>query len=94
MPEQTNPIAKQLAEQLRDVQLPESVGWWPLAAGWWVVLFLILVAIIVLSVAQIKRWRSNRYRKDAQSQLDDAHALWQKARNICKRQTKFSKGPC
>ena len=29
---------------LRDLHLPEAIGWWPLAPGWWVVVALALVA--------------------------------------------------
>ena len=24
--------------QLRDIQLPEPISWWPLAPGWWVLI--------------------------------------------------------
>ena len=30
---------------LRDLHLPEAVGWWPLAPGWWFVIALALVAL-------------------------------------------------
>lgn len=36
---------------LRDIYLPEPVGWWPPAPGWW---FLAVLAIVVLSFAL--RW--------------------------------------
>ena len=26
---------------LRDLHLPEAIGWWPLAPGWWVVVALV-----------------------------------------------------
>lgn len=29
---------------LRDLHLPDPVGWWPLAPGWWIVLLVIAVA--------------------------------------------------
>jgi len=81
MSEQPNPLAQQLAEKLRDVQLPESVSWWPLATGWWLLLFAILVAITSLGVYLFKRWQANYYRKSAQAELNDAHKLWQKENN-------------
>jgi hypothetical protein len=33
---------------LRDIQIPEAVSWWPLAPGWWLLsgLLLVLVAVI------------------------------------------------
>ncbi len=27
--------------QLRDIHLPESIGWWPPAMGWWILAFLL-----------------------------------------------------
>jgi hypothetical protein len=33
--------AQQLS--LRDIHLPETIGWWPPAMGWWILVILILV---------------------------------------------------
>jgi hypothetical protein len=33
---------------LRDIHLPEPVGWWPPAIGWWIVLMLIVVLVFLL----------------------------------------------
>lgn len=78
MPESVNPIAQQLAEQLRDVHLPVGVSWWPLALGWWLVLFFVVSATLILSAVLFRKWRSNQYRKTAQRKLNDAYTLWQK----------------
>jgi hypothetical protein len=32
-------------EQLRDIRLPDPIGWWPLAPGWWALAGLLLLAI-------------------------------------------------
>ncbi len=37
---------------IRDLHLPEAIGWWPLAPGWWIVIGLILLGTFVL----IRRW--------------------------------------
>ena len=50
-----NPDTDPLA-QLRDITLPDGVSWWPLAPGWWILLFLIVIAFWLL-------WRWLRYRK-------------------------------
>lgn len=34
--------------QLKDIHLPESISWWPLAPGWYVVILLILLLIMGL----------------------------------------------
>lgn len=33
---------------LRDLHLPEAIGWWPLAPGWWVVIALIVIGLGLL----------------------------------------------
>ncbi|WP_088331995.1 DUF4381 domain-containing protein [Lacimicrobium sp. SS2-24] len=43
--------------QLRDIHLPETVGWWPPAPGWWL-LALFLIVIVIL----IARWQLRAYR--------------------------------
>lgn len=52
----TPEIEAQLAK-LRDIRLPEPVGWWPLAPGWWG-----LVALLVLAIAGVALWRILRKR--------------------------------
>ena len=42
---------------LRDIHLPESVPWWPLAPGWW-----LLVLLIILSAVLV--WWLRRPRRD------------------------------
>lgn len=76
MSESTNPLAQQLAEQLRDVHLPDTVSWWPLAIGWWVVFAIVVLATVLLAIFIIRKWQANRYRKTALSELADAHTLW------------------
>ena len=39
---------------LKDIHLPESVGWWPPAIGWWILAFLIPL-LIVLGIWLFKR---------------------------------------
>ena len=44
---------------LRDIHLPESVAFWPLAYGWWILIF-IGITIIALTVFLYLRSRRNR----------------------------------
>ena len=39
---------------LKDIHLPESVGWWPPAIGWWILAFLVPL-LIVLGIWLFKR---------------------------------------
>jgi hypothetical protein len=40
--------------KLVDIQLPEKIAWWPIAPGWWI-LFVLFIAIILVSWYFIKR---------------------------------------
>ena len=33
---------------LKDIHLPEAIGWWPLAIGWWLLVVLIALLIVFL----------------------------------------------
>lgn len=57
-------------EQLRDIHLPDTIGWWPPAPGWWLLLILLLAV-----VAGVVLWRRHRFRKLAYKR--EALAEWQ-----------------
>lgn len=56
----TNPLA-----ELKDIQLPDPIGFWPIAWGWW----LMLIVSITLMIVAIVWWRKNRYRFYAKKKL-------------------------
>lgn len=73
MPENANP----LLQQLRDVHLPNEVGWWPLAPGWWL-LMLVTALLLAWLLRKWLHWRQlNRYRKDAIAELNNLLHHWQ-----------------
>ena len=37
---------------IRDLHLPDAIGWWPLAPGWWLVIVLIAVGLAWL----VRKW--------------------------------------
>ena len=43
---------------LRDIHLPEAVGWWPPAPGWW--LLLITMVVLVAAIAVFRHLRKRR----------------------------------
>lgn len=65
VPNANNPL-----EQLRDIQLPEPVSWWPLAAGWWVLVAVGLVALVAGGYWVVRRHQRRYYRRLAQRELD------------------------
>ncbi len=60
--------ADPLAE-LRDLHLPETVGLWPPAPGWWLLVIVIIVAVGLLSRWWLKSRRADRYRRQALVEL-------------------------
>lgn len=54
---------------LRDLHLPETVGWWPLAPGWWVVIALALAGCLYLLRIYLNKRRRGAARRHALKQL-------------------------
>jgi hypothetical protein len=48
-------------DQLRDIRLPEAIGWWPVAPGWWALLALVSVLVVSAVVWTWLRRRSARF---------------------------------
>lgn len=51
--------------QLRDIHLPEPIGWWPLAPGWYVVALLLLIAAYALVFFIRKYYLNGRAKRHA-----------------------------
>ncbi|WP_084784028.1 DUF4381 domain-containing protein [Marinobacterium aestuarii] len=52
-------------EQLRDLQLPAEVGFWPPAPGWWLLAALLLGGLVWAGLWLWRRWQHNAYRRAA-----------------------------
>lgn len=48
-------------EQLRDIRLPQPIGWWPLAPGWWALSALVLVLLAAVLAWSILHRRTRRF---------------------------------
>ena len=70
-------FAEQLARQLRGIDMPEAVSWWPLAIGWWFVIALCLLIIFYLAYKITSKIKQNKYRKIATKELQVAFNYWQ-----------------
>jgi hypothetical protein len=69
-------LQAQLLAQMKDVHLPEPISWWPLAVGWWLVAALIIGSIAAIIYVLWRRYRQNRYRKLAISELLINYQQW------------------
>lgn len=54
---------------LRDLHLPEAIGWWPLAPGWWVLIALAMLGLCYLLYKAFLKWRWNAARRMALREL-------------------------
>jgi len=55
---------------LRDIHLPEAIGWWPIAPGWWLLLFVLLTGCVLLLRSYVRRRARGAARREALKQLD------------------------
>lgn len=68
MPDFATPPASQTAPGedllagLRDIHLPEAVSFWPLAPGWWLLVWLLVVVLIALAILEWRRRQTLGYR--------------------------------
>ena len=56
-------------QNLNDIVLPATIGWWPLATGWYVLIGFVLIVIAWFSYRSLKLWIKNRYRRAALREL-------------------------
>lgn len=56
---------------IRDLHLPEAIGWWPLAPGWWIVIGLLVFALLVAMRKVLIAHRRSAARRFALRQLQE-----------------------
>ncbi len=61
---------------IRDLHLPEAIGWWPLAPGWWVLIMLIVAGLAWLVVRWVQRYRKAAARRYALKSLRKIEARY------------------
>jgi len=66
---------------LRDLHLPDAIGWWPLAPGWWVVLAIAVAVFVYLAWRVYKRWQFHAPRRYALRELARFEAEYLEHRN-------------
>jgi len=62
---------------LHPLREPLSIGWWPPATGWWILLVAGVLAVTALAYLLVKQHRKNAYRRRALLQLDSLHSSYQ-----------------
>ena len=66
---------------LRDLHLPDPVGWWPLAPGWWALIALAAVVLVWLLLKYRQQRRRSAARRYALKQLKRHADAYMKHRN-------------
>ncbi len=66
---------------LRDLHLPEAIGWWPLAPGWWLVIAIVFIGFCWLLSRAWQRRRFNAPRRYAMRTLLAVEAEYLSHRN-------------
>ena len=56
-------------QNLNDIVLPATAGWWPLASGWYVLAGLVVIFISWFAYRSLRDWKANGYRRSALSEL-------------------------
>jgi len=67
---------------LRDLHLPEAIGWWPLAPGWWLVIFSALLGLAWLLRRAWRQRQFNASRRYAIRELASVEADYLSHRNV------------
>ena len=66
---------------LRDLHLPEPIGWWPLAPGWWIVIAIVLFALGWLLLRAWRKYQFHAPRRYAIRELASVEAQYLEHRN-------------
>jgi len=64
---------------LRDIHLPEPIGFWPLAYGWWLLIAAVVILALVGGVLW-QRWQRRRPLREALRALESATLLHQQGK--------------
>jgi hypothetical protein len=73
-----NPLTEAAAsplDQLRDIHLPEPIGWWPLAPGWWILMIGGCLLLSWLINVFYRRYSAKLYRRQALKKLHQLESL-------------------
>ena len=66
---------------LRDLHLPDAVGWWPLAPGWWGVIVIVAAILGYIAWRWYRAWQHNAPRRYALRELARCEAEYLRDRD-------------
>ena len=61
---------------LKDLHLPDAIGWWPLAPGWWLVIALLVIGLGLLLRSGLRRRSRAAARRHALGQLKHCRSAY------------------
>lgn len=64
-----NQTLPQELSSLRDIHLPESIGWWPLAPGWYLLATSIVIACLLIGFLGLRYYSNGRAKREALRRL-------------------------
>lgn len=67
--------------QLKDIHLPDPIGWWPLAPGWYVLMAIVLMAFFGGFFIILRRHKNALPKKQALDLLKQYTELYEKDKN-------------
>lgn len=65
-----------LLARLEDIAVPEPVSWMPQTTAWAFLAAALSFAAIAMAIWALRRWRANRYRREALHELGQLEARW------------------
>lgn len=77
----TSSTSSQELAQLRDIHLPDAVGWWPLAPGWYVLAITIIIVFLLLGFFLTRHYVRGRARRQALRLLSSFQQQYEKEAN-------------
>ena len=63
-------IAEASLDNLHDILVPDTVGFFPLAPGWYIVLLLLLSLLFHFGYRYYQAYKKEQYRRDAEEELE------------------------
>src|SRR5260221_8720813 len=64
-----DPQTEAALRSLKDIATPPPVSWFPQTWGWMALAVLLAAVVLALLVRQVRRYRANRYRREALLEL-------------------------